>query len=143
MDTVVEQSGYFDAVYTHTESGQTVDVKVYVELTIIPVTAQPVDAIQKSVYQGNEVKLSDLTLPANYAWKSADTVVEQSGYFDAVYTHTESGQTVDVKVYVDLNVIAIKASGCTSTSAVRGFTLPALLIACAFVVLSVRKKNNV
>lgn len=144
-DTEVSESGFFKATFVSedSENYKSVIVDVYVNLTIIPVTAQPVDAIQKSVYQGNEVKLSDLTLPANYAWKSADTVVEQSGYFDAVYTHTESGQTVDVKVYVDLNVIAINASGCTSTSAVRGFTLPALLIACAFVVLSVRKKNNV
>lgn len=110
-ETVVTASGDFAATYTDVNG--TVDVQVYIDLTINETAEEPESTptvpeyttivITKTIEEGTNITLADVTgLPTGFAWKTPTTAVTASGYFGATYT--DANGTADAQVYLDLTV---------------------------------------
>lgn len=55
--------------------------------------------VEKTIDEGENITLADVTLPTEYIWKTPTMVLTESGFFDAYYK-----ETIEARVYVDLKI---------------------------------------
>ena len=99
-----------------------------------------------TVPTGTEVKLSDIVLEEGFTWKDSSLVVNENGYFKAIYIKDNSGnyKEVEVDIYITLNYIEEPTDDSSSKKGCKGSIVASIfgVLALAGSVTILRKKRQ-